>query len=59
MGRKKQLKAILMNKKLREITNLCIEMMNSKRKVKKKLAGSRSTTARLPFDVNMIHKPPT
>ena len=56
--KKKQLKTILMDKKLREITNLGVEMMNSKRQVKRKLVGSRSTT-RLPFDVNMIHKPPT
>ena len=48
-----------MDKKLREITNLGVEMMNSKRQVKRKLVGSRSTTTRLPFDVNMIHKPPT
>ena len=57
--KKKQLKTILMDKKLREITNLRVEMMNSKRQVKRKLVGSRSTTTRLPFDVNMIHKPPT
>ena len=48
-----------MDKKLREITNLGVEMMNSKRQVKRKLVGSRSTTTRLPFDINMIHKPPT
>ena len=50
-----------MDKKLREITNLGVEMMNSKRQVKRKLVGSRSssTNSRLPFDVNMIHKPPT
>ena len=59
MGRKKHLKTILMDKKLSEIANLGVEMMNSKRQVKKKLAGSRSTTTRLPFDINMIHKPPT
>ena len=59
MRRKKQLKTILMDKKLREITNLGVEMMNSKRQVKRKLVGSRSTNSRLTFDVNMIHKPPT
>ena len=48
-----------MDKKLREITNLGVEMMNSKRQVKRKLVESRSTNSRLPFDVNMIHKPPT
>ena len=37
MRRKKQLKTILMDKKLREITNLGVEMMNSKRQVKRKL----------------------
>ena len=38
MGRIKQLKTILMDKKLRETTNLCVEIMNSKRQVKRKLA---------------------
>ena len=33
----KQLKTILMDKKLREATNLCEEIMNSKRQVKEKL----------------------
>ena len=46
-----------MDKKLREITNLGVEMMNSKWQVKRKLVGSRGTTTRLPFDINMIHKP--
>ena len=44
-----------MDKKLREITNLGVEMMNSKRQVKRKLVGSRSTNSRLPFD--MKHDP--
>ena len=34
---KKQLKTILMDKKLRETTNLCVGIMNSKRQVKMKL----------------------
>ena len=33
----KQLKTILMDKKLREATNLCEEIINSKRRVKEKL----------------------
>ena len=33
MRRKKQLKTILMDKKLGETTSLCIEIMNSKRQV--------------------------
>ena len=37
MNRQKQLKIILMDKKLRETTNLFVEIMNSKRKVKWKL----------------------
>ena len=37
MNRQKQLKTILINKKLRETTNLFVEIMNSKRKVKWKL----------------------
>ena len=37
MNRKKQLKPILVDKKLRETTNLCEEIMNSKRQVKGKL----------------------
>ena len=37
MNRQKQLKTILMDKKLRETTNLCVEIMNSKRQVKGKL----------------------
>ena len=46
-----------MAKKLREITNLGVEMMNSKRQVKRKLVGSRSTNLRLPFDVNTSRVP--
>ena len=37
MNRQKQLKTILINKKLRETTNLCVEIMNSKRQEKGKL----------------------
>ena len=37
-------------KKLSETTNLCVEIMNSKRQVKKKLG----TNSRLPFDVNVM-----
>ena len=33
----KQIKTILMDKKLRETTDLCVEIMNSKRKVNGKL----------------------
>ena len=36
-SRKKQLKTILMDKKLSETTNLCLEIMNSKRQIKGKL----------------------
>ena len=38
MSRQKQVKTILMDEKLREITNLGVEIMNSKRQVKRKLA---------------------
>ena len=37
MSRYKQLKTILMDKKLRESTNLCVKIMNSKQQVKGKL----------------------
>ena len=43
MGTYKQLKTILMDEKLRETTNLCVEIMNSKRQQK----GSRGTNSRL------------
>ena len=36
-SKQKQLKTILMDKKWRETTNLCLEMMKSKREVKGKL----------------------
>ena len=37
MNRQKQLKTILTDKKLRETTHLCVEIMDSKRQVKAKL----------------------
>ena len=42
-----------MDKKLRETTNLCVEIMNSKRQVKGE-TWSRGTNSRLPFDVNVM-----
>ena len=39
-----------MDKKLRETTNLSVEIMNSKRQVKETLR----TISRLPFDVNVM-----
>ena len=42
-----------MDKKLRETTYLCVEIMNSKRQVKGE-TWSRGTNSRLPFDVNVI-----
>jgi len=45
----KQLKTTLMDRKLRETTNLGVEIMNSKRQVKKK-----RTNSRVPFDVNVM-----
>ena len=44
-----------MDKKLRETTYLCGEIMNSKRQVKGK-NWSRGTNSRLPFDVNVMLK---
>ena len=43
-----------MDKKLGETTNLCVEIMNSKRQVTGKLAWSRGTNLRLPFDINVM-----
>ena len=40
-----------MDKKLRETTNLYVEIMNSKRQVKGETLG---TNSRLPFDVNVM-----
>ena len=42
-----------MDKKLRETTNLCVEIMNSKRQVKEKLGHVVHTNLGLPFDVNV------
>ena len=42
-----------MNKKLRETTNLCVEIMNSKRQVKGKLGHVVHTHSGLQFDVNV------
>ena len=41
-----------MDKKLRETTNLCVEIMNSKRQVKGE-TWSRGINLRLLFDVNV------
>ena len=38
-----------MDKKLRETSNLCVEIMNSKDET-----WSRGTNSRLPFDVNVM-----
>ena len=43
-----------MDKKLGESTNLCVEIMNSKRQVMGKLAWSRGTNLRLPFDIHVM-----
>ena len=43
-----------MDKTLHETTNLCVEMMNSKRQVKGKLGHVVHTNSRLLFDVNMM-----
>ena len=45
-----------MDKKLRETTNLCEEIMSSKRQVKEKL-GHVVKNALLPFDVNVKLNP--
>ena len=45
---------ILMDKKLRETTHLCVEVMNSKRQVLKEKTWSLGTNSRLPFDVNVM-----
>ena len=42
-----------MDKKLRETTNLCVEIMNSKRQVRGE-TWLRGTNSRLPFDVNVM-----
>lgn len=42
-----------MDTKLRETTNLCVEIMNSKRQVRGKLTNLNVRIPRLPFDVNV------
>ena len=52
MSKIKELKTINMDKKLRETTYLCVEIMNRKRQVHcKRETWSRGTNLRLPFDV--------
>ena len=51
MSRQKQLKTVLTDEKLRETSNLCVEIINSKRQVKGKLG--HVLNSRLPFDVNV------
>ena len=52
MSEIKELKTIIMDKKLRETTYLCVEIMNRKRQVHcKRETWSRGTNLRLPFDV--------
>ena len=52
MSEIKELKTIIMNKKLRETTYLCVEIMNNKRQVHcKGKTWSRGTNLRLPLDV--------
>ena len=52
MSEIKELKTIIMNKKLRETTYLCVEIMNSKRQVHYKgETWSRGTNLRLTLDV--------
>ena len=41
---------ILLDKKLRETTNLCVEIMNRRRGE----TWSRGTNSRFPFDVNLM-----
>ena len=41
MSRQKQLKTILMDKKLQETTNLCVKIMSSKRQLKGKCWAQR------------------
>ena len=52
MSEIKEFKVIIMDKKLRETTNLCVDIMNSKRQVYcKGETWSHGTNLRLPFDV--------
>ena len=50
----KRLKTIITDKKLRETTYLCVEIMNSKRRTSEGETCSRGTNSRLPFDVNVM-----
>ena len=43
-----------MDKKLLETTNLCVEIMNSKRQVKRKIGQVVQVRAGLPFDLNAM-----
>ena len=43
-----------MNEKLRESTNLCVKMINSKRQVKEKRGHVHGMCSRLPLDVNVM-----
>ena len=43
-----------MDKKLHETTNICVEIMKSKRQGKEKLGYVRGTNSRLLLDVNVI-----
>ena len=45
-----------MDKKLGETTNLCVEIINSKRQVSKGETGSRGTNSSLPFDLSTNEK---
>ena len=46
-----------MDKKLHETTNICVEIMKSKRQGKGKLGYVRGTNSRLSLDVNVIQRP--
>ena len=43
-----------MDKKLPETTNLGVEIMNSKRQVKRKIGHVEQVRAGLPFDLNVM-----
>ena len=53
MNRPKQLKTILMDKKFHETTNLCVEIMKSKRQEKGKLGHVVQIRVFLPSDVKL------
>ena len=54
MNRPKQLKTILMDRKFHETSNLCVEIMKSKRQVKGKLGHVVQIRVFLPTDVNLM-----